>query len=119
MTPEQREQLREAVADEVMGWHKAAIPWAYEGDTVCWLDAQDAAIITCHAWHPDEDDTQNMQVLDRMIELGFECSLELDGEQAFAAFGRDSVDGTPVAHPERRLVVLLAALAAVQASGRA
>ena len=55
----------------VMGWTAAEVPWAYDGVTPLWHTADGDPVMTVFSWRPDRNDTQNMQVLDRMLELGF------------------------------------------------
>ncbi len=66
----------------------------------------------CAAWRPDEDDRQNLEVLDEMIEQGFDCSVEITAGEVVVAFSRDDCGEVPVSHPQRRIALLLAALAA-------
>ena len=78
MIVEQREELREACAKVIMGWRALEIPWAYSGTVRCWHNADDVVLMTCHAWRPDEDDTQCMQVVERMVERGYLCSIQVE-----------------------------------------
>lgn len=114
MTEEQRESLRAEVARRVMNWHANEVSWAYSGSTECWHTSDEVAVVTRYAWRPDEDDQQNMNVLDRMTALGFDCSVELTPEEAVVAFSRESAEGQPVSHGCRRIAVLLAAVAAIK-----
>lgn len=110
---EQRRGLRDEVARSVMGWRLASVPWAYSGSTNCWLNDDDAAVLTQHAWRPDEDESQNSQVLQQMLTLGFDCSAEFAADENVVSFTRDLKEGVPVCHAERRVAMLLAALAAL------
>jgi len=106
------EQLRSAVAESVMGWHCALRSWAYALEVECWHGDDGGAVMPCAAWRPDEDDCQSLAVLDEMIEQGFDCSVEITAAEVVFAFSRDGCDEVPVSHPQRRIALLLAALAA-------
>ena len=115
MTDPEREALCCAVARTVMGWFSTEIPWAYDGVTPLWHTADGDPHMTVVSWRPDCNDTQNMQVLDRMIELGFELELSVCGNRTIAEFTLESV---PVARGEdwnRRIALMRAALDAVEA----
>lgn len=113
MNARQRQQLRADVAQEVMGWCRREIAWAYDGTAACWHSKAAAALVTCHAWRPDEDADQSEQVLNRMLELGFRCSLELGAGDATVTFVRNDARGSE-SHADRRVAMLLAAVAAVR-----
>ena len=113
---EERKQLREESARLVMGWRTVRIPWAYSGIAECWETSDDIPIMTCHAWRPDEDDAQCMRVVDRMVELGFVCSMVIESGRVGAAFGSGGVLPLPVEHADRRIGLLHAAVDAVRAS---
>ena len=103
------------IARCVMGWTAADIPWAYDGATSLWHTADGDPVMTVFSWRPDRNDTQNMQVLDRMIDLGFELTLTACDERTVVQFSRES---KPVARSEdrdRRIALLHAALAAASA----
>ena len=98
----------------VMGWTAADIPWAYDGETPVWHTAGGDPVMTVFSWRPDRNDTQNMQVLDRMVGLGFECTMMVGGERTVVEIGRGSM--MPVArveHDDRRVALLRAALAGI------
>ena len=108
------EALRAETARCVMGWTAADVPWAYDGVTSVWHSAGGDPVMTVFSWQPDRNDVHNMQVLDRMIELGFELTLATCCERTVVQFRRDS---SPVARSEnedRRIAVLCAALAAAK-----
>ena len=109
MTEEQLNALRDAVARDVMGWTDRRVPWAYSDSTVCW-HCNDVAVITRHAWRPDADDRQSSQVLDRMLALGFRCSIEVEADQTVVGFSGTDADSGPVTHADRRIALLQAAL---------
>ena len=111
---EQREELREASARLVMGWRPVQIPWAYSGVADCWETSDDIPIMTCHAWRPDEDDTQCMKVVDRMVELGYRCSLRLETNGVKVVFGDGDTQALPIEHSDRRIGLLQAAVSAVR-----
>ena len=104
------------IARLVMGWTAADIPWAYDGVTSVWHTAAGDPVMTVFSWRPDRNDTQNMQVLDRMVHLGFEFALTACGGRAVVEVSRGS---TPVArneHPSRRVALLRAALDAAKSA---
>ena len=101
------------VARLVMGWVSANVPWAYDGVASLWHTKSGDPLVTVFSWRPDRCDTQNMQVLDRMTELGFQLVLTVQEDRTVAQF---NVGGEPVAHSEdrdRRIALLRAALDAV------
>ena len=114
MLSEERTQLREETARLVMGWRTVRIPWAYNGVADCWETSKDVPVMTCHSWRPDEDDTQCMRVVDRMVELGFVCSMVIESGRTGAAFGRGGVLRPIVENNDRRIGLLHAALDAVR-----
>ena len=88
--PEAREDLRDACARRIMGWETAVIPWAYDQAATVWLSAAGEPIMTRHAWRPDENDGQCLQVLDRE-----EMRFTFTGESPFEGLedeGRVRVD---------------------------
>ena len=102
----------------VMGWTAADVPWAYDGVAPLWHTADGDPVMTVFSWRPDHNDVQNMQVLDRMIELGFDLTLTARGGRTVAQFGRGS---GPLAHSEdrdRRIALLRAAIAAARSAAR-
>ena len=102
------------IARLVMGWAAADIPWAYDGVTSVWHTAAGEPVMTVFSWRPDRNDIQNMQVLDRMVDSGFELTLTACGERTVVEISRGS---RPVArddHESRRVALLRAALAATQ-----
>ena len=111
-TEEAREALRDAVAREVMGWRVERIEWAYSGTTLVWHDSGGLPVLTRYAWQPDRRDAQAMEVLDRMLALGFHFAMGAGGGLAFAAFARGAVS-TRIEHRERRVAIVRAALEAV------
>ena len=110
---EQPDRLREASARLVMGWHAVRIPWAYNGAAECWENAEDIPVMTCHAWRPDEDDAQCMKVLEQMVERGYVCSMVVESTRVRVAFGSEDSLPPPIEHPNRRIGLLQAALAAL------
>ena len=104
------------IARLVMGWTAGDVPWAYDGVTSVWHTAGGDPAMTVFSWRPDRNDVQNMQVLDRMIALGFEFTLTACGERTVAQF---SLGSRPVArheHRDRRVALLRAALAATRSA---
>lgn len=104
------------IARRVMGWTAADIPWAHDGETSVWHTPGGDPVMTVFSWRPDRNDSQNMQVLERMLELGFEIALTACRERTVVEFSRGAA---PVTHEEdrdRRTALLRGALAAV-ASG--
>ena len=100
----------------VMGWRAADVPWAYDGIEPVWHTADGDPVMTVFSWQPDRNDAQNMQVLDRMIELGFELTLTACGERATAQFSRGSGPPARSEAPDRRIALLRAALAAAKSA---
>ena len=101
----------------VMGWEAAEIPWAYDGATSLWHTAGGDPVMTEFSWRPDRNDGQNMQVLDRMIGLGFELVLTARGGYTTALFSRGSEEAARCRDRDRRIALLRAAVAAVRRSG--
>ena len=102
------------VARTVMGWTAADVPWAYDGVASLWHTAGGDPVMTVFSWRPDRNDVQNMQVLDRMIDLGFDLTLTAGGEGAVVQFSRGSRPVARYDHRERRIALLGAALAAAR-----
>ncbi len=114
MQAEDREQLRDAVATHVMGWTASRIPWAYSDEADLWHDAQGTPLVPRHAWRPDEDDRQLMEVVDRMIALGYACELTIGDRGTRACFARADGERTEEREDaDRRMAVLGASLAAL------
>jgi len=108
------EQLREAVATRIMGWHQGDRSWAYSGGATLWYDASGVGLLPMQAWRPDEDPQQCAQVIDRMETLGFAYRMHGDSGRTEAVFypsGR--APPTPHTHQERRRAILEAALEAI------
>ena len=106
------------IARRVMGWTATDIPWAYDGETSVWHTLGGDPIMTVFSWRPDRNDAQNMQVLERMLELGFEIELTACREATVVEFRHGA---TLVAHDEdgnRKIALLRAALVAVRDQGR-
>ena len=112
---EARETLRDAVAREVMGWRVERIEWAYSGTTPVWHDSGGLPVLTRYSWQPDRRDAQAMEVVDRMLELGFRFTMGAGAGLAFAAFESGSTT-TRIEHRDRRIAILRAALGAVSRS---
>ena len=112
--PSDREALREDIGRAVMDWHLKTISWAYSDQATLWHTRDDVPILTRQTWRPDEDDAQCMRVLDRMAELGFEYSLSLTAGLVCATFARPGAEPSTAEHAERRLAILLGALAALR-----
>ena len=101
----------------VMDWTAADIPWAYEGVMSVWHTAAGNPVMTVYSWRPDRNDSQNMQVLDRMIELGFGLTLTACGERTVVQFSHGSRPAARGEHRDRRIALLRAALAGTGAAG--
>ena len=101
------------IARCVMGWTATDIPWAYDGETSLWHTAEGDPVMTVFSWRPDRNDAQNMQVLDRMFELGFEIALTACRGRTVVEFRRGAVPVAHIEHRDRRTALLRAALAAV------
>jgi len=119
MSADGPELLCAETARRVMGWTAADIPWAYDGTTPVWHTSAGDPVMTVFSWRPDRDDTQNMQVFDRMVDLGFDLTLTAGGGRTVVQVDRDDRGGraaTPTArgeHADRRIALLRAALAGV------
>ena len=110
------ETLCAEAARLVMGWETAAVPWAYDGTASLWHTASGDPVMTEFSWRPDLDDAQNMQVLDRMIDLGFELVLTAHGGYTTALFSRGSEEAARCRDRDRKMALLRAAVAAVRRS---
>ena len=114
MRDDDLEMLCTETARLVMGWSAAEVLWAYDGVTSMWHTAAGEPVMTVFSWRPDRNDVHNMQVLDRMIELGFGLTLTACGERTVVQFARGTA---PVARSEdrdRRVALLRAALGATK-----
>jgi hypothetical protein len=114
-TDEAREALRDDIAARVMGWTSGRVAWAYDGAAMLWHSADGIPLLPRDAWRPDQNDAQAMQVLERMVELGFDYVLGSSGGRTFAAFEGPDGGSERVEHPERRIALLRAALSALGA----
>ncbi len=113
MQAKDRQHLRDEVARRIMGWTVGSIPWAYSDEAELWHGEDGTPLIPRHAWRPDEDDRQLMQVLDHMVERGFCCQLGITDDGASARFSRPGSDAVIASDDaDRRLAVLTAGLAA-------
>ena len=113
MSDDDHESMCVEVARLVMDWAATDIPWAYDGVTSVWHTAEGDPVMTVFSWRPDRNDAQNLQVLDRMIELGFGLTLKARGECTAVQFSRGSMPPARREHRNRRVALLRAALAAV------
>lgn len=116
MSDEDLEAVRADSARAVMGWSAADIPWAYDGVTPVWHTSDGNPVMTVYSWQPDRNDVQNMQVLDRMVELGFELALTARGEATMVQFSRGSGPAACDEDRDRRIAVLRAALVAMRSA---
>ena len=98
----------------VMGWTVADVPWAYDGVASLWHTADGDPVMTVFSWRPDRNDAQNMQVLDRMIELGFELTLTACGGRSVVQFSRGAEPPARGEDRDRRIALLRAAIAAAR-----
>lgn len=118
MSNDDHESLCTEIARWVMGWTVGEISWAYDARTSVWQTAGGDPVMTVFSWRPDRNDVQNMQVLDRMLELGLGIALIACRERTVVEFRRGA---TLVAHHEdrdRKIALLRAALAAVGGQGQ-
>ena len=113
MSDDDRELLCAETARLVMGWTAADIPWAYDGATPVWHTAAGDPVMTVFSWRPDRNDAQSMQVLDRMVELGFEVTTTAGGGRPVVEIDRGSMPVARAEHDDRRAALLRAALAGV------
>ena len=114
MSDDDHESMCAEVARLVMDWTAADIPWAYDGVTSVWHTAQGDPLMTVFSWRPDRNDVQNMQVLDRMLELGFGLTLTAGSGRTAVQFSRGSMAPARVEHRNRRIALLCAALAGIR-----
>ena len=112
MTEETVPRLRDDIATKIMGWETVTIPWAYTDEARCWQTPDGTPILPTKAWRPDEDELQCMQVLERMLELGYTLHLEVSQAETAASFTSNNGSGEARAN-ERRSALLLAACAAL------
>ena len=111
MSDDNRELLCAETARLVMGWTAADIPWAYDGATPVWHTSAGEPVMTVFSWRPDRNDAQSMQVLDRMVDLGFVLTLTASDARTVVQIGRGSMPVARVEHADRRIALLRAALA--------
>ena len=111
-----RETLRDAVARDVMGWKILRIEWAYSGTTEVWHDTGGLPVLTRYSWQPDRRDSQAMEVVDRMLDLGYRFALSAGDGPAIAVFESASASSR-AEHCDRRVAILRAALEAVSSEG--
>ena len=116
MSDDDMEVLCAETARLVMGWTAADIPWAYDGVTPVWHTAAGDPVMTVFSWRPDRNDAQYMQVLDRIVDLGFELTLTEGGERAVVQIGRGSMPAARGEHADRRIALLRAALAGIESA---
>ena len=116
MKDDDRELTCADAARLVMGWTVADVPWAYDGVASLWHTADGDPVMTVFSWRPDRNDAQNMQVLDRMIELGFELTLTARSGRTVAQFNRGSEPPARGEDRDRRIALLRAAIAAVKSA---
>ena len=114
MSDDDLEFMCAEIARLVMGWTVADIPWAYDGMTSVWHTAAGDPVMTVFSWRPDRNDAQNMQVLDRMVDLGFGLTLTVCGERVVVQISRGSRPMARDDHESRKIALLRAALAATK-----
>ncbi len=66
------------------------------------------------SWRPDRDEAQNMQVLDRMLELGYDFELSVKPDRTLAVVGLNGERLGRSQGSDRKIVVLEAALQAIR-----
>ena len=116
MSSDDLETMRAETARLIMGWTAVELPWAYDGVTSVWHTSDSNPVMTVHSWQPDRNDVQNMQVLDRMTDLGFELVMTVRDESTSVQFRRGSRALARWENEDRRIAVLSAALAATKCS---
>ena len=116
MIDDDREHLCAETARLVMGWTAADIPWAYDGETPVWHTAAADPVMTVFSWRPDRNDAQNMQVLDRMVHLGFELTMTVRAGRTIVEIGRGPMPIARAEHDDRRVALLRVALAGVESA---
>ena len=116
MSDDDHESMCAEIARLVMDWTATDIPWAYDGVTSVWHTAGGDPVMTVFSWRPDRDDAQNMQVLDRMLVLGFGLTLTAGSGRTAVQFSRGSMAPARVEHRDRRIALLRAALAGIRST---
>ncbi len=96
-----------------MGWVPSEVDWAYSDAAPVWQSSDGHTLITRHAWRPDEDDSQCMSVLERMVALGYVARIEVTGDGAEATFSNSLGQAHRFADQAWRIAVLNAAVLAV------
>lgn len=114
MSDDEHELMCAEIARFVMDWTATDIPWAYDGVTSVWHTAEGDPVMTVFSWRPDRNDAQNLQVLDRMLELGFGLTLTAGSGCTAVQFSRGSMPPARVEHRNRRIALLRAALAGIR-----
>ncbi len=107
--------LGSRVARQVMNWHQVRRGWAYSDEAELWCSGEDVPLMPCQAWRPEHDDTQAMQVLERMTALGFEWTLGGGAGGVSAEFRHRDGRRARAEDPDRRRALLRAALEAAGA----
>ena len=100
----------------VMGWKAVEVPWAYDGVTPVWHTLDGEPVMTVFSWQPDRSDIHNTQVLDRMLDLGFELALTARGAGTTVQFSRGSGLVARSEDRDRRIAVLRAAITAMKSA---
>ena len=113
----ERNELRIEVAQRIMGWQAASRSWAYQDVATVWHDEQGTPLIPTHAWRPDADDAQAMQVLARMLQLGFSYVVNGTEGHCRVSFRYGDIDKGIAEHSELRPALLTAAVAAMTVMG--
>ncbi|MBF2761488.1 MAG: hypothetical protein ISN28_14725 [Ectothiorhodospiraceae bacterium AqS1] len=101
------------VAREIMGWQVIEMAWASDQTVPVWHDAKGDPVMSEFSWRPDRDEAQNMQLIERMIDLGYDFDLSLKRDHAIARFVAGHRFGQSL-NPDRKLAALEAALEAVR-----
>jgi len=116
------EELRAALAAEVMGWERRQAPIELGGRAE-WYDKTDDGFVAVDAWRPDEKWGQHIGLFVRVHELGFETRGEWSRDGAEWSLRRwGHLDGQEIKEPlvrqlgqDYRLTFCLAALKAARA----
>ncbi|WP_156013115.1 hypothetical protein [Thioalkalivibrio sp. HK1] len=110
--------LNTKAAREIMGWQVIEIAWAGDQTVPVWHDAKGDPMMSEFSWRPDRDEAQNMQILDAMLDLGYDFDLSVKRDHAVARFVAGSNRLGQSLNPDRKLAVIEAALEAIRSCPR-
>lgn len=97
-----------------MGWQVIEIAWASDQTVPVWHEAKGDPVMSEFSWRPDRDEAQNMQLVERMLDLGYDFDLSVKRDHAVARFVAKGNRLGQSLHPDRKIAVLEAALEAIR-----